>query len=523
MYPVAPDYIEAIYADSRAVHGRVSFDISDVTATIDVSSITVSAQFAISDKNQVNDNERQNTYNYSTWETDRFRLDGSFTFADSTLINNGFVGYVSNALCDAMGVFSPNISIAVLLGGLHSSIGITVTFDVTNNEFATEFDVIAYDASNAVNLAISVTGNTDTIAVVSGAFLLYKKIEVVVKTWSVGYRRARVAEIDFGVFQVYDDNTLIRLSLIEEMDLTSGTLPSAEFIFTVDNSDRTFNILNPSGIYAYLQQRQQIIVELGLEIGGIVRYVPLGKYLLSDWQSDEGSLTTTFTANTNLDLMATFEYENLISTSRSLYAFAIIIFAACGITNYTVDPALTLVNTLSLVERRNCKAILQMIAIAGQANIYMSRDNHITLVCNPPTIGTADDLVDMNNMYSEPKITLDRTVKSVSVTYFASLVSSSVYTVSNSGVDAGDAIKLESNTLINTLTQATAISSWMLSQKQYRGIYEINWRGNPPLELNDVISIENSYGTNKSAIITRNEISYQGYLSAKTKARGVIT
>jgi hypothetical protein len=74
--------------------------------------------------------------------------------------------------------------------------------------------------------------------------------------------------------------------------------------------------------------------------------------------------------------------------------------------------------------------------------------------------------------------------------------------------------------LINTEAQATNVANWLLRQKNNRAIYKVNWRGNPAHELDDVIDIENSYGIDKSVYITKNDISYEGYLSAKTEARG---
>ena len=65
----------------------------------------------------------------------------------------------------------------------------------------------------------------------------------------VSERRAKNCR-DFGLVEVYDDNNLIKCSLIEELDLTGNQLPSAEFKFTVDNADRAFNILNPTDFYA---------------------------------------------------------------------------------------------------------------------------------------------------------------------------------------------------------------------------------------------------------------------------------
>ncbi|WP_424766295.1 hypothetical protein [Paenibacillus sp. sgz302251] len=520
MYPTTNEYKAAVYAPTRRVTARVTVDISDVTAEGDVSSIATTTELAsISQKAQVNNDVYDSTYHLATLEQDRFKLDGSFSFPDSTAANNGETGFVSSVLCGADGVFSTPQTIAITFGGLHTSAGVTVTFDRFGNEYATDFNVSVYNASDFLLESVNVTGNTLALCPVFGQFESYKKVVVTINKWSVGNRRARVLEVDFGFLASYDDEKLIYCGLIEEMDMTSGSLPSPEFRFVVDNSDRLFNILNPAGYVKYLQQRQEVIAELGLEITpGVYEYTPLGKYLLWDWTSEEGSLTASFTARTNLDLMANFTYEQLTASAKSLAALAIQIFTACGITNYSLDAALSGITTNSMVKATDCKTVIQMIAIAGRCNLFVTRDNVITV--KRMTFGSAVDRIDFDNAYNEPKIELERVVKQVDVTYWTNLDTAVVSSVTAAGVDVGDVLKLEGNTLINDSTVALAVANWILAQKQYRAKYSVNWRGNPSHELADVIAIENTYGADMNAMITKTELTYQGYLQARSEAKG---
>ena len=164
-----------------------------------------------------------------------------------------------------------------------------------------------------------------------------------------------------------------------------------------------------------------------------------------------------------------------------------------------------------------------MIAIAGMCNVYVSRDDKLIIKQSPLVLGDAVDTIDMVNMYKEPKIELDKIVKSVSVSYYDGLETSLVYTEQNIDVKEGDNLKVDNNTLINTLSQATNVAKWALKQKSYRAKYTANWRGNPAHELDDIVIIEDAYNQNNKSVITKNELEYQGYLSGKTEARGLIT
>jgi hypothetical protein len=812
MYNTTPKFKENIYAPVRRTAGRVTFDISDVTASGDVNNITVTSESPLSVKAQLINKARSSTYKTATWEKDRFSLDGTFSFPDDTLSNNGELGWSSAVMSDLAGSFeitnlvastlfvgwtnfggatstltqnqpdpigganatriqssggtgvikyytgvgtgangttnttsvwvknnsltdvevhsnagfaskiikktdgwvkfsyqtvsngssirqiqfrtllvSENLDIVAFqpqitetsyeqpftvgtsvkpsmtfdFSSNHSSAGLTVTFDSVNGEYATDFSMTAYDAAGAVITTTNVTGNTDIIAVPIGQLYNYRKVSVTIKKWSKPFRRARVMEVDFGFVKQYGDDQLISMSLVEEMDLLTGRLPSPEFKFTIDNSGKLFNILNPTGFYKYLQQKQQVIGEIGLDTGGgNIEYIPIANFLLQEWKSDQGSLTATFTARSNLDLMASFDVENLTGVTQSLYDLTVWMFSYCGITNYYIDPALQAITTNTLIEKTNFRNLLQMVAIAGCANIYVSRDNKITLKCkktrkvryirdwiagsnaNPgnhwveiqslngatnvavgkPTTfsslltqgvpalvtdGNTDtanyagfgsgvyapgwcmvdlgavydidtvkvwhyyadgriynatktevstdgitwktvydsavsgtyqetaagrtyymetttgdmtpvDTADFDNMYTEPQIELDKAIKRVEVSYFTSLTASVSVGVNHPINTVGDTMKLEQNTLITSAARAQAVAEWLMSQVQYRATFSTRWRGNPAVELNDVLSFENTYGANMSAYVTRNEIEYAGYLQARTQAKGVV-
>jgi hypothetical protein len=415
------------------------------------------------------------------------------------------------------------VTLTVEFNGVHSSAGITVTFDSVLGEYAVDYDVEAYDYNGALITKVSIVNNTEIIHQAIGQLYGYKKLVITVKKWSKPYRRARILEVDFGIVKIYTDDNLIRLNLVEDLDLTSGQIPSAEFRFEVDNADRAFNILNPTGFYKYLQERQSIYASVGIEHDdGSVNFIPLGEYFLADWTSNEGALTATFTARTILDIMASYPYENIDAREISLKQLAEEVFAICKVTSYEIDSSLESVMTNGLVKRTDCKTVLQMIAIAGCSNIITTRTGVIKLV-KADTIGEAQDIMTFDNVYNEPQIQLEKIVKTAEVTYWEDLERSSIVSEVVTVINEGETLSLTENTLINTATRALMVANWLLYQRNNRRAkYSINFRGNPTHELADVVEIENSYGTNKKALITKLDMSYEGYLSAKVEAKGMV-
>jgi hypothetical protein len=71
------------------------------------------------------------------------------------------------------------------------------------------------------------------------------------------------------------------------------------------------------------------------------------------------------------------------------------------------------------------------------------------------------------------------------------------------------------NPLVQTLAQAQAIADALLaSVKDPRRDIEFDWRGNPALELGDRVTVKG-----KDYHVIRQEISWQGYLSARLTGR----
>lgn len=536
MYSVTQDYKDNIFADARSVTGRVTFDISPVNIESETPTVTTSSEFFISKAaTQISDNIRQATYPLITWETNRNKLDGSFSFASDNNTLWEEVGWVSAGICDANKQFSTIVPIAyppAIISGedpetitlqystSYTSAGLTITFDPLFGEYATDFTITAYNASNVVVFTQSITNNTLTQYTLINQILNFRKIKIDIEKWSVPYRRARVAEIDAGVVLVYTDEELIKMSLTEEMDPLSSNLVIPEFSFTVDNSNGEFDILNPTGIYQSLQVRQRIQAELGLELTTRTEWVPLGVYFLSEWKSDAGSLTATFKGRSKLDLLDTATFEQLTpQTSYTIYMLIQAILNAAGITGYSIDTALQSISTNGLMEKKTCREALQMAAIAGKSRIFITRSDILTI----KTVGTTPSAVSsvtFDDMFEEPQIELGKPVLSSTVYYYTSIgAAAGSYIKSDPLITKGETIVLENNTLINSAARAQAVAEWLYDTRNNQKTFTFDYRGNPSLELNDVIASETRYVASQNITLLKNELNYEGFLTAKIEGR----
>lgn len=683
---VSNKFKKAVYALARATKAKVRFEILDTNAFKNNIKV-VTGEAVISRKEQLTNKIRVMSSKYATLEKDYFKLDSSFLLPPrANELESAELGWWSNNLCDSNGLFTPFQVIEFYFSTEYSSMGLTLYFDILNNEYATEFDIDVYSATNELFKHDSMIGNTDSRYIYISQLSNYKKIVITIKKWSKAYRRAKVVEVDFGVIKEYEDNNLIRMNILQELNSTSQTLPAAELKFTVDNSNREFNVLNPNGFYEFLQQGQECLAEIGVELdNGDVEYVQVGKYFLKQWQSDEGSLTTTFTVRDILDSLSNNEIENTFERNINLYDLAVEVLAASSIEKYVLSNNLKLIKTKALHGKMSYRSLLQLIAIAGMCVAYTDNrgtlyikqlisaktviksvnvsnetvvsnknqvinnilepsfnlgsfeknrfildgsftipkndmrnyemgwwssslsdadgafeiplsleiniskdhtsrnfeilfdilnneyacefdlkvydiDNNIkineTIVNNKSRCFYENNLLEncrkieiiikrwsigyrrgrvievgfdipvdsltFDNIYKEPQINLSQSVKAVEVTYYpVNLENRVIYTATNNSIKDGITLKLE-NSLINTEVDAKNVAEWLLKENNNIATFKVDWRQNPALCLADKVSIENGYGTNNIANITKQELSYEGYLKGRTEAKGAI-
>ena len=79
-----------------------------------------------------------------------------------------------------------------------------------------------------------------------------------------------------------------------------------------------------------------------------------------------------------------------------------------------------------------------------------------------------------------------------------------------------------SNPLVSTVEQARTLNEWLGAYYDDELIYDASWRGDPRLDVADLIDMETTYVDNVLARIVQNSISYNGAFSGSFQARKVV-
>jgi hypothetical protein len=517
MVTVTDIYKNNIYVSPRQINAKVIFEILDVGSNKDAT-ISVIGESIISKKDQTIDLVRDMTAKYATFENNYWKLDGTFVLPPKSTEEGYQLGWWSQALSQSDGTFAAGQTLTANFSLDRSSIGITIIFDTQTNEYADSFTIQAYDSTDVLINSISVVGNTLTKYKWYQNLDNYRKIVITVGKWCNPYRRVRITEVDFGIIEEYTDTEIINLDVLEEIDLTSNTISSNEMSLTLNNQDKLFNIINPTGIYKYLERRQKFIPYYGLYINDeYTEYIPMGIYYLTEWSSDEGALTATFTARDVVDLLGESKLQQTTYTNKSLKFIIDEIMSATGITDYTVDTALESILITGTIEESTYREALQLVAFAGKCIVYPDRNGvlHIKQLTASPSV----DTIGYSDIFNSPKITLDKLINTINIKYNNK---TQTYTLTDPDKPVSEPVieATVENPLIYTLAHAQDIAAWLLSEFKKRYLYEINWRMNPALQVGDVVTIQDDYSENKTAVITKNDFKYEGYLSGTSNAKG---
>lgn len=125
-----------------------------------------------------------------------------------------------------------------------------------------------------------------------------------------------------------------------------------------------------------------------------------------------------------------------------------------------------------------------------------------------------------SNIYARAAdLVLSSSTKTVTITG-KTLTENSVvvsYPVAQSGE-----IDKEENPLITNDTMCQALANHVKSYLQMRNTYEASYRGNPEMEVGDIIGLQTLYTDEMDALILVDEITFDGSLSGKMTVKGLI-
>jgi hypothetical protein len=244
-----------------AIRDDATFACSDIEGFVDLTDLEI-GRFA---------------EGYATYEPNFWLLDGNYKFRP---VADPHVGLMSLSMSDASGVFAVPPLLTITFGDEHSTDGISLRFSEFTGDWATDIDVTFYDASDVEIDSYNYTP-TDATFSTGQAVADFKKIEIEFNETNKAYRHLRLSSIAFDTLTEFTGAQIKSARVVEQVSPLSLELPVNTLDFTLHSSEGDFSIVDPSGDYENLQDREPMDVHARL--GAATIY--MGRYYLDDWKN----------------------------------------------------------------------------------------------------------------------------------------------------------------------------------------------------------------------------------------------
>lgn len=410
MQSVSPLYNP--YADERWSNIRVVFELVDIDAAEDATP-TVTSEAEISKLAQTHNRVVEMEKKLATLEQNYFLLDGSFELPDET--DNGEVGWWSGEISDSNGAI--NQVLEFNFTEPQSSIGFTIAFDEKANQYATDFKIEVFDPSDSLVSEDIVVGNTLNRYISEMPVDGYKRVKITFTKTSQPFRRIRVSEVVFGIIQNFDDANTTDLKLLYEISPSMENLPANELTVTIENTDRKYNMINPKGIYKYLQEGQGLNAEIA--ING--EYVNMGRFYYTNSTAEDSSMTAQIVAHNQFYALDRGLYRKGINNVGTILGIVTDIIEDAGIElNITIPPAIAnrvIGRNIPIVSHREA---LRIVAQASMSSCYIDRNGILTL--EELAESTPTDTLDNGNLYTPAKVEVREYINTVETTAYSTHV-----------------------------------------------------------------------------------------------------
>lgn len=336
------------------------------------------ATFSAADKQTFSKTSDLNSGNvaskpYATFEPDFWLLDGAYKFkpTNDSLVH---VGLMSLSMSDENGDFSVPPVLTITFGSVQSLDGLTLRFSSYTDDFADNIDVAYYDASDVPIRTDNYTP-ADWEFSTGQAVSNFKEIIITFNATNKPYRYLRVTGVDFGELVYFTGADIQAADVVQEVNPLSLELPIDTLDLRLYSTDADFSIINPTGSYAKLKEKQPLDVYEIVNGGDVY----IGQFYLHKWKNPANNIIE-FSATDWLGILDGQTYMGGIWTSP-INAEDLIgdILTAAG-SAYELDSALVGEQVKGWIPICSYREALQQIAFVVGAWVTCSRAGVIRIL-----------------------------------------------------------------------------------------------------------------------------------------------
>lgn len=458
---------------------------------------------------------------YSTGEPNLTVLDGSCDIVPSSP-PYGTTGFLSAEIFDDSN--HPVIRLELPSENKSSIPGVSICWSTAFGEYATDFSVSAYLGTNKLT-TVTVNGNKSVRSDVEAELSGFDAVEIEILKWCLPDRRVRVEQVKIGRYLVFDKTKILSYSHSSARDPISGQLSQESISFSLDNSDRTWDSVNPQGIYKYIYERQPVTVRYGMDVDGKTEWVSGGMFFLSEWSVPANSIEASFQARDAFLYLSSTKYTGRkYGTLYEMCYDALELLEADEITFDISDELKDYSTDITSDESTYHNSdILQLAANAAGMALYQTRDGVIKInrVYGSDASNPVLDIPVLNN-YSWPEITFAQNMLNV-VTTVGNATYAYPENPSGKGVSQTLSNVMLTKGILAKSRNALTESYGVLSNRRKASLA---YRASPTIDALDMVKIHHQF--NYDAVLLATNVKYtfngcfkgtiEGYMMADAQA-----
>jgi len=319
-------------------------------------------------------NKNLDAMNFASFEPGGWPLDGSVVIPPKPdEMPEAEIGLVMQELSDEEGYYSEPQIITLTTQNKHNLLALTIGF---GNSPAADFTIDLYDGDN-LRYQHVVTGNASRRYVMRQAVEQVNKVVITITRSAIPRRKVRLVECLLGVSLEYNKETGYGLSITEAIDPLNERVSASDMKLTVENFAQEFNLFDPTSLYLFFQDRQELIARIGAKMAnGLMGYVQMGKFYLRRPEL-KGNLTMLELQAVNLlGVLAETTYSKGTYKTASLAEFAEDVAADTGVSVRYPDSWTNVSMTAYIPTVTHAEAF-RLLAQATGTLLRVNRDNEV--------------------------------------------------------------------------------------------------------------------------------------------------
>jgi hypothetical protein len=314
-------------------------------------------------------------YPYATYEPDFWLLDGQYKFLPADLAD-AHAGFMSTDMSDSTSDHGSVPLLQVQFTEVFSTNGLTLRFQEYSGDYPDSIRIRFFNAALSVIQDDTYTPTSTTFET-NQSVTDFKRIWIDFNSTNKSYRYARLKGIDFDDIVRFTGADVKEARIIEELDPLSITLRSNTLELKLFSSTGAFNIINPTGLYASLQENYPIEVH---ERIGDADIIYLGRYYLKEWNSLSENMIT-LNATDAIGLLDSITYLGRVYDPNEIATHFLIeeILTTAADVEYELDASLADIGLLGFLPIGSCRNALQQICFVIGAYVTCARSDVIQI------------------------------------------------------------------------------------------------------------------------------------------------